>query len=68
MFIAVKDFLNLALDTSNLGITIFDVQTDKTLWTGNADDVPAEYMGMPISTFDPPEEDKLTLNIMSLYG
>lgn len=63
MYITVEDFMDLCVSPILCKAEIFDLETGKTLWQGNGNGIPEEYLCQTVESFDPPDGEKLTLNI-----
>ena len=65
MIITVYDFVMLLVDDSSQKISLWDVDTEETVFEGFADEIPAEYTESEIYSIDciEPGNGTITLNI-----
>lgn len=61
---SVYDFLYLCVDERMLKITVYDLNTEQNVFSGDYDDIPDELMECEVMSFDCPYEPFcITLNI-----
>ena len=65
MIITVYDFVMLLVDDSSQKISLWDVDTEETVFEGFADEIPSEYIDSEIYSIDciEPKSGVITLNI-----
>lgn len=63
---SVYDFAYLCIERSLLSVSIFGLECGREIWSGSADEIPNEIAKCELCSFDPPQNDRITLNIWRL--
>ena len=61
--ITIADLLFYCTESGLLNIKLYSIDEEKTVYSGRADEMPSEFNGIEIESFDPPTGDVLTINI-----
>ena len=61
--ITVQEFINLFTESSLQLIEIYDIDTEKTVFRGDACDCPCELQDYVVQSLDPTTGPRITINI-----
>ena len=60
----ICDFLELCIEPGLCTVAIYDVEKDKDLWKGTAEEIPSEFAELEVDSWDVPMEPGImTFNV-----
>ena len=60
----IYDFIYLSCDAGLMKVEVYDMTTERVIWSGNGDEMPTEIEDMELMSFDVPYmTDTFTLNV-----
>jgi hypothetical protein len=68
MYMTIRDLLELYVDAGLLKVEIYDLETSETIYRGQGDMIPDEYLDLDIQSLDAPYRDVQVINVDSAEG
>ena len=65
MYMTIRDLLELYVDAGLLKVEIYDLETSETIYRGQGDMIPDEYLDLDIQSLDAPYRDVQVINVDS---
>lgn len=59
----IYDIMYWCTDSSLCKVEIYSLEKEKIIWSGMGDEIPYDYEGLEICTFDVPSNEKMTFNV-----
>lgn len=65
MYMTIRDLLELYVDAGLLKVEVYDLETSETIYSGQGDMIPDEYLDLDIQSLDAPYRDVQVINVDS---